>query len=64
MEERNFSEIELRTILDNATRLVPARRPGHNNALLASGIRPTPNRIRGSGGRKPLAVIAHAKNQE
>ena len=28
MEERNFSEVELRTMLDNATRWVPARRPG------------------------------------
>lgn len=28
MEERGFSEIELRTILDSASKLVPARRPG------------------------------------
>ena len=28
MEERRFSEIELRTMLDDASKLVPARRPG------------------------------------
>ncbi len=28
MEERGFSEIELRTMLDNASKLVPARRLG------------------------------------
>ena len=28
MEERGFSEIELRTMLDNASQLIPARRPG------------------------------------
>ncbi len=28
MEERGFSEIELRTMLDSASKLIPARRPG------------------------------------
>ena len=28
MEERGFSEVELRTMLDDASKLVPARRPG------------------------------------
>ena len=28
MEERGFSEIELRTMLDDASKLVPAHRPG------------------------------------
>ena len=28
MEERGFSEIELRTMLDSASKLIPAHRPG------------------------------------
>lgn len=28
MEERNFTEVDLRSMLDDATQLVPARRPG------------------------------------
>lgn len=28
MEERNFTEVDLRQMLDNATQFVPARRPG------------------------------------
>jgi hypothetical protein len=40
MEERQFSELELRTMLTDATRIVPARRPGRFVATTRLGAKP------------------------
>jgi hypothetical protein len=40
MEERQFSEVELRTMLTDATRIAPARRPGRFVATTRRGAQP------------------------